>query len=330
MPPTPPRSPNTTTIQDLLATHFPGTITALKPLPNSLYRTHIITTSEGTYYLLRTIPAPTTRLLRHEQNRLEAEATLLTHLHSHNHHSNNHNHAHAQNNPLPKSLSYSPRHPYPHSLSGPYLHHHHNKNNNNNNNNKPPTLPLPPSLTNTHPNPFGFLLPVLKTHGSATWSTAFTGMLESLLADGEDALVNLPYTGIRSVVRASPVRSALDAACAGGAELFLLEGGGGDGDGGWGDFSTPVLGDPGLSEAAVIVAVEGGLECGGGGGGRGGDATTTLRRLCYSLYHSLLAIVRQTYRPQAEDRELKSRKVLTTSLRELQSILSRVGATNGG
>lgn len=80
------------------------------------------------------------------------------------------------------------------------------------------------------------------------------------------------------------------------------------------DFSTAIWGDPFMSDCfckPTASFVE--------GFGRLPNKTTEerTRQYLYVLYHSLLAIVRQWYRPSEDRDEMEARRTLTIAIRQL-------------
>lgn len=169
-----------------------------------LYRTYRLTTSEGFFYILRTRPSYNVRLLQREEGRLEAEAGALQVL------------SRAPDLVAARLIEYQSTNVVLGSfylISGPFS--------------GSIFADVEPSLSRqalasidkslggyvrrlsavTGP-AFGRLRRSDGYPGSPSWARIFIAMLETLLRDGEDALINLPYEGIRDVARRH--RASLD------------------------------------------------------------------------------------------------------------------------
>lgn len=180
-----------------------------------------------------------------------------------------------------------------------------------------------------------------RTTGSKTWSEAFNVLLESILRDGEDMAVLLPYEVVRSHYKRLSWR--LDAVTfprlvvldVGSQTNVMIERKSEDGgestaagcDGvkvtGLRSWSMGVFGDPLLSDVFEEPS-EGFLE----GWREGGEEiiqdeeNAEVRLLLYRYYRAVVSIVTEYYRPQGDSsrRELKGRRELTTALTELEKI----------
>ncbi|KAL9052187.1 MAG: hypothetical protein Q9206_004411 [Seirophora lacunosa] len=135
----------------------------------------------------------------------------------------------------------------------------------------------------------------------ATWREAFKEMVESVLMDAEDLLVNLPYGRIRE-------------------EFARLAGT-------LNDVSEPRLVVLGLSDARNVLidrqsnSITGLLDFGRALWGDwqivAMEEASVGKRLLYTIYHALVAIVKCHYRRQNGDEELDARKSLTGALEQL-------------
>ncbi|EME39793.1 hypothetical protein DOTSEDRAFT_74634 [Dothistroma septosporum NZE10] len=150
---------------------------------------------------------------------------------------------------------------------------------------------------------------------SPSWSRCFAALLESILRDGENALITLPYDFIRDQVRRH--RQVLDQITQ--PKLVLLEMASDQNVlintneytvAGLLDFSTAIWGDPFMSDCFHKPRL-GFVE----GFGRlpNRDTNERIRQYLYGLYHSLLAVVRHCYRPSGDGDELAARRTLVSS-----------------
>ncbi|KAF7928876.1 uncharacterized protein EAE97_009718 [Botrytis byssoidea] len=174
--------------------------------------------------------------------------------------------------------------------------------------------------------------------GSSTWSEAFNTLLESILRDGEDMAVLLPYDVVRSHYQRLSWR--MDAVKL--PRLVLLDLGernvmienGIKGSShipteslkvtGLRNWSQGVFGDPLLSNVFENPS-EGFME-----GWKAGDeddliedtGNAEVRLLLYRCYRAVLGIVTEYYRPQNDSsrRELENRRNLTAALLELEKV----------
>lgn len=176
--------------------------------------------------------------------------------------------------------------------------------------------------------------------GAETWTTAFHSLLEGVLRDGEDMGVGLPYAGVRRQFR----RLGWCLEGVGSARLAVLEGGEGgnvlvgDEEGdvvvGLADWSGCLFGDP---LVATVFSGDGpeaeGVVEGFNGDGWEGETTfrgevvddvkgAGTRVLLYRMYHALVSVVREFYRPRVDSskRELEARKRLTAALARLAEV----------
>jgi hypothetical protein len=190
------------------------------------------------------------------------------------------------------------------------------------------------------PDPFTPTSPTAPpTTGSKTWAEAFNVLLESILRDGEDMAVLLPYEVVRSHYQrlswrldavALPRLVVLDA---GSETNVMIERRSEDGESlatgegvkltGLRSWSQGVFGDPLISNVFDEPS-EGFLEGWRESGediiedGEGAD----VRLLLYRCYRAVVSIVTEYYRPQGDSsrRELEGRRKLTIALAELEKI----------
>ncbi|KAF7943264.1 hypothetical protein EAE96_011194 [Botrytis aclada] len=175
--------------------------------------------------------------------------------------------------------------------------------------------------------------------GSPTWSEAFNTLLESILRDGEDMAVLLPYDVVRSHYRRLSWRMdavklprlvLLDL----GERNVMVEDGIKEGSThipteslkltGLRNWSQGVFGDPLLSNVFENPS-QGFME-----GWKAGDendliedtGNAEVRLLLYRCYRAVLGIVTEYYRPQNDSsrRELENRRNLTAALSELEKV----------
>lgn len=176
--------------------------------------------------------------------------------------------------------------------------------------------------------------------GSPTWSEAFNTLLESILRDGEDMAVLLPYEVVRSHYQRLSWRMdaiklprlvLLDL----GERNVMVENGIKEGSSkipteslkltGLRNWSQGIFGDPLLSSVFENPS-EGFME----GWKAGGDeddliedtGNAEVRLLLYRCYRAVVGIVTEYYRPQSDSsrRELENRRNLTAVLSELEKV----------
>lgn len=162
-----------------------------------LYRTYRLRTQHGFFYVLKSVPSRPVRLLRHEEDRLQMEASVL--------------HALSCRSDIltPRLIDY----PNPkvqrgslHLISGPFagtilsdvVH--------SLSSGAMARIDLSlgeyvRKLSTIRGPAFGTIHPGKHTNNSQTWGRTFAGMLESVIRDGEDALISLPYHSIRDLTR---------------------------------------------------------------------------------------------------------------------------------
>ena len=181
-------------VQDVLL-YSRLTVVRTEHLPDHLHRICLVYLSNGSQLVLKLNPSPSTDLLRHERYSLETEASVLTLLTD-------------SPLPVPRALRYDrkgtrldspflltthrPGISYADAL--PYL---------TRTERRETELQLrsltSPISRQTSPT-FGPVALVAANRGFFSWREAFSSMVESVLMDGEDRVVNLPYIEIREAV----------------------------------------------------------------------------------------------------------------------------------
>lgn len=196
------RGPDRASIQRIAARTLQIKSVTVERFQGAIFRVFKLQPSTDFFYILRCRPSSSMRLLRHEEDRLQTEASVLQHLRG------------RADVSIPHLIDYhtsaSPIGSI-YLISGPF---------------KGVVLSdietqLSPSalasidrslgqyfrrLTHVLGPSFGALRRA--ETGSGTWSRCFASMLESILRDAEDALVSLPYEVIRDQVRRH--RASLD------------------------------------------------------------------------------------------------------------------------
>lgn len=192
-----PRSPDRTAIQRLACSALQSRSVSVEPLGDYLFRTYRLRTSQGFFYILRCRPSSNTHLLRHEDGWLEAEAGVLQAL------------ASRSDIHPPRLIAYqntgSPL-GSTHLISGPFT---------------------GSILSDVEPNLssrdlasidqslgqyvrrmagvsgqlFGSVWGSQGIPKKESWAKVFAFLLEAVMRDGEDAMISLPYDGIRDLVR---------------------------------------------------------------------------------------------------------------------------------
>jgi hypothetical protein len=181
---------------------------------------------------------------------------------------------------------------------------------------------------------FGPLVTVVSTKGPqgsfSTWAEAFCSLFESVLRDGEDVSLNLPYGEIRGHFHrllwvVDGVKEArLVILNAGNDTNVLVEQAGGKFNlTGLGDWSQGFFGDPLFCRICTELtpAFLEGWNDAGEQLQLGTDYTA--RRLLYQCWWAIVDIVTEFYRPGQESstKELVARKRLTTHLSELNRLV---------
>ena len=199
-----PRSPDRSIIQQIASNALQSKHVTAEKLDGYIFRTYRLRTSEGFFYSLKCRPSSNVRLLRHEESWLENEAGALQtiggrsdvrtpRLITYN------------NTSIPIGSSYL--------ISGPFT--------------GSILSDIEPSLSRqalssidkslgqyvrhlsfvTGPL-FGSIRQAEGIPGSPSWAKVFAFLLEAVMRDGEDALISLPYDGMRDLVRKH--RASLD------------------------------------------------------------------------------------------------------------------------
>ena len=187
-----------TKAQELARTVLPSSSVSLyqlERLPSSIHRLHLLRLTDGKQFVLKCPPGHDTRRLEIERYSLETEAQVLDRVQ-----------ANAPDVPLPRRIKYDSSansiiaRPYllrgyiPGTRLSDVIH----------------SIPssertrldralgehLRDLSTITAPS-FGSARRVSSGHGSRTWAAGFSSLLESILRDGEDILVSIPYESIR-------------------------------------------------------------------------------------------------------------------------------------
>ncbi|KAI7362092.1 hypothetical protein KC354_g7559 [Hortaea werneckii] len=314
----PPRSPDLSAVQRAANSALQSKSVTVEKLSGYLYRTYRLTTSKGFFYILRARPSHNVRLLRREESRLEEEAGVLqllgrasdlisTRLIEYHNTNSTIGSYYLISGPFSGSV-FADVEP---SLSSPAL------------------ASIDKSLgqyvkrLSAIAGPaFGPTRQTQGCTGSSSWARTFATMFEAVLRDGEDALINLPYDGMRDLVRKH--RPALDKITQ--PRLVILELSADENvvvDAknhrvtGLLDFSTAFWGDPYMSDCFYKPTAS---FAEGFGKLPNGDAEERVRQYLYVLYHSLLAVVKHCYRPSEDGDELEARRDLTTAMRALSAV----------
>lgn len=245
----PPRSPDRAAIQRIAGSVLQSRQVSVETLDDYVFRTYRLRTSQGFFYILRSRPPVGVRLLRHEESWLEAEAGALQTIGG------------RSDIRTPRLISYHTTIAHigsPYLISGPFT--------------GSILADVEPTLSrqalasidrslgqyvrqlSAIPGPhFGALRPSQESPGSQSWARAFAFLLEAVMRDGEDALINLPYEGMRDLVRKH--RATLDKVTQ--PKLVLLELASDQNViidardhrvSGLLDFSTAIWGDPFMSD----------------------------------------------------------------------------------
>lgn len=312
------RSPDRNTIQRLATAALQSRSVTVEPLEGYIFRKYRLRTSQGFFYILRCRPSFSVRLLKHEERWLEAESGALQALGGR---------ADIRSPRVIKSHDTTHHIGSPYLITGPFsgsvladieasLSQHSLASIDRNLGQYVRRLS---SITGQQFGPIhcsGQSPPV-----SQSWAKIFAFLLESAMRDGEDALISLPYDGIRDLVRKH--RNSLDKIVQ--PRLLLLELSSdqnvlvdprSDQVTGLLDFSTAIWGDPFMSDCFFKPTAS---FAEGFGRLPNTSADERIRQYLYVLYHSLLAIVRQSYRPSEDNDEMEARRTLTIAIRQLSS-----------
>jgi aminoglycoside phosphotransferase (APT) family kinase protein len=196
------RSPDRGSIQQIAANALQTRSVAIDRIEGALFRTFRLQSSSDFYYILRCRPSVSIRLLRHEEDRLQAEVQTLQALRG------------RSDILVPQLIEYQPTTAVigsPYFVSGPLR--------------GVLLSDLEPQLSkqalaNIDRSLGSFVRRLAAVSGSqfgspripgststpsslssSSWSKCFTNMLESILRDAEDALISLPYDFIRDQIR---------------------------------------------------------------------------------------------------------------------------------
>lgn len=192
------RSLDRTTIHTIASAALQSNQVGVEKLHGYLYPTYRLTTSRGSFSILKTRPSSSIRLLRHETDRILSEATALHLLSSHS------------ETISPGLRDYHAASTAPDScylISGPFT--------------GAILTDVKTSLSRSDVGCIGRSLgqylrrlsalsgpafgPLRQSQtslsSSQSWAQTYATLLETVLRDGEDALVSLPYECIRDVVR---------------------------------------------------------------------------------------------------------------------------------
>ena len=212
---TAPRSPDRSTIQRIASRALQSKQASVEKLDGYIFRTYRLRTSEGFFYILKSRPPTHVRLLRHEHSWLEVEAGTLQTLGG------------RSDVRTPRPITYHDTTAHigsPYLISGPFT--------------GSILSDIEPSLSRqalanidkslgqyirqlasiSGPQ-FGAIRQAQGIPGSQSWAGAFAFLLEAIMRDGEDALISLPYEGMRDLVRKH--RTSLDRIAQ--PKLLLLE-----------------------------------------------------------------------------------------------------------
>lgn len=279
-------------------------------LDDHLYRSYRISdpSNDDTFCVLKCPPAPNTRLLRHEHDRLSTEAHCLQIF------------SRRKGLPIVQQPALLDHQTASFTLIGPQsgviL--------------EDLETPLSPSRRRTLDRSLGQYLRRLNaitcpTFGQLqrpqhqSWARCFASMLLEVLRDAEDGLVSLPYSEVRAQLKrhwdrldsVSEARLTITEVPADGAVFDERSGE----VRGLIDYGSAMWADPMFSDC-FVRASEGLVE--GYGAADGEDQK--VRRLLYIVYHSLVAIVRQCFRPGSSGSENEARRSLTTALQYLNAV----------
>lgn len=200
----PPRSPDRSSIQRVASRALQARQVSVEKLDGYIFRTYRLRTSEGFFYILKSRPPFNIRLLRHEEAWLEVEAGTLQTLGG------------RSDVRTPRLITFENTTLHIGSIyliSGPFT--------------GSILSDVEPSLSrqalasidrslgqyvrqlSSISGPiFGAIRQAQGMPGSQSWARAFAFLLEAVMRDGEDALINLPYEGMRDLVRKH--RTSLD------------------------------------------------------------------------------------------------------------------------
>jgi aminoglycoside phosphotransferase (APT) family kinase protein len=189
-------SPNFASVQKLICSVFRSstiTVQQAERLQGWLHQVYLIKFAESSLLILKCPPPSNVRLLRHEKHFLETERTTLETLHEYT------------QLPVPQVIKYDSQGG---ALGSPYLMMTHIPGRRlsemaaslttSERRNIDQTLGAHVgALTALSATQFGMTHRVFAKRGCNTWREAFSALLESILRDGEDMLVTIPYDSIR-------------------------------------------------------------------------------------------------------------------------------------
>ncbi|CAK4034220.1 aminoglycoside phosphotransferase like [Lecanosticta acicola] len=313
------KSPDRASVQQVAKKALQTKSVSVERLEGSVFRTFRLQPPSDYFYVLRCRPSSHVRLLRHEEGRVQIEASILQTLRG-------------------RSDILIPRLIESHStsstigsyylISGPFR--------------GASLADIEPQLSRDAlasvdrsvgryvrqlkrlppGRAFGAITPTSGTAPTTSWYRCFGGMLENLLRDAEDALVSLPYEFIRDQVRRH--QKVLDQITE--PKLTLLEmytdknivvDTSSYTVSGLMDWSSAMWADPYISDCFYRCSY--GFESGFGSlPNRNTDER--IRQYLYTLYHALAAVVRLCYRPSEDGDEMAARRDLTAALSKLSSL----------
>lgn len=199
-----PRSPDRSTIQQIAGNALQSKHVTVEKLDGYIFRTYRLRTSEGFFYSLKSRPSFNVRLLRHEESWLENESGSLQKIGGRSDVRTPRLIAH-NSTAIPIGSPYIISGPFTGSILsdieaslsrealssidkslGQYVR----------------------QLSSITGQLFGPIRQAQGIPGSSSWARIFAFLLESVMRDGEDALISLPYEGMRDLVRKH--RASLD------------------------------------------------------------------------------------------------------------------------
>ena len=197
MPSSTPRSPDTSAIQRAAGSALQTRSVRVERLSGYLFRSYRLTTSTGFFYVLRSRPSHHVRLLRHEEDRLKTEAIALQALGAR---------PDIVSARLIESHTTTIAIGSPYLISGPFA--------------GSILADVEPTLSSNTlasidnslgqyvrrlssigGSSFGPIRQSSSSPSSASWARAYTNLMESVLRNGEDALISLPYADMRVLLR---------------------------------------------------------------------------------------------------------------------------------
>ncbi|KAL1587223.1 hypothetical protein WHR41_04295 [Cladosporium halotolerans] len=309
-PKSPLRSPDRTTILKTAGIALNTSSVEIHRLDDNLNRSYRLSdpSTPTQFCLFKCPPASNTRLLRHEHDRLSTDCHALQLL------------GRRKTLPATRQSTLLDHQSSTFALSGPYhgillsdL-----------------DEPLTPSRHRALDRSLGHFMKRLNTITSPTfgslqrpqhqsWARCFASILLDAIRDAEDGLVSLPYAEVREQLRRHWI--SLDSVADAKFTVTELPEDGIVFDERTGevtglvDYGSAMWADP-LFGDYFVRASDGFME--GYGSVDGADAR--IRRLLYTVYHSLVAIVRQCFRPGSGGSEFEARRSLTTALQYLRAI----------